>query len=148
MSSAAPAFKAAVFAACKSIYAAPIQVCYGHPGMDLEPDIVSVGDVRVTATQPVMSAARPREEVLELDVTFSCYRGGGPEAQQPVTERAYALLALLEEYARNDAQITFASSVRRALVVSHEMTEANTPELLAAGRSTQIVATIRAEARN
>lgn len=141
MSSRAPAVKAALYTLCSSLYAAPVQVAYGHPGTDLEPDIVSIGAVRSTQDIVTMTPIRPREESLLVDVIFSCYRGGGSESQQTVTERAYALLAQLENYLQT-TDYTLAGTARLARVVSHELVESDDPDLLALGRIAEITAQV------
>ena len=146
MPSNAPAFKAALFAACQSIYTAPVEVSYGQPGTDQEVDVVMVGNIRIQAVSPTLGTARRREETLDVEVTFWCYIGGGAEAQQPVTERAYVLQGLLEEYLRNGNNIFLAGSVRECLLISSDLTESG-PDELAQGRTAELVATVRAHSR-
>lgn len=146
MGSAAPAVKAALYARCQALYADPVQVCYGHPGTDQEDDIVSVAGARSTQDVATMTPNRPREESLDVDVVFSVYRGGGPESQQVATERAYALLALLEDYLKT-TDYTLAGTVRLARVTSHVLAESDDPDVLAQGRVSEITATVTCQVR-
>lgn len=143
--STAPAFKAAVYAACQSLYAAPVQVAYGHPGLTQEQDIVSVG--RTTSTQDFVTfGARAREETVTVEVIFSCYRGGGPEVEQVVEERAYSLLGMLEDHLR-DTDPTLGGVVRWSQLTSIDCQGATDPDVLAAGRCSEVTAVFTAHAR-
>lgn len=145
--SAAPAVKAALFAMLNTAYAAEaVRVTYGHPGRPDDADIVAAMDVWGEQEWAAMRAGgATREESLLLSVALSCYVGGGPEAQQPATERAYALLAILETALRADP--TLGGTVRSAGLLSHEMVEATSPEVLTRGRVTDISAIVRAVTR-
>lgn len=146
MGSKAPTVKAALFAQLGSLYSSPVQVCFGHPGTYLADDIVSVAGVRSRQDVSTMSPQRTREEELDVDVVFSSYRGGGPEVQQVVTERAYALLALLEDYLKT-TDYTLGGTVRLARVTSHDLAESDDPDVLAAGRVAEITATVTCQVR-
>ncbi len=146
MASKAPAVKAALFAVCQSLYAAPIQVAYGHPGTDLESDIVSVGSVRATQEIATMSTQRNREETVSVDVIYSCFSGGGPEVQQTVTERAYALCALLENYLQT-TDYTLSGTARLARVTGADLFESEDADLLALGRLSELTATVQVQVR-
>jgi hypothetical protein len=146
VASKAPAVKAALFALCQTLYPAPIQVSYGHPGTDLESDIVSVAAVRATQEVATMSPQRNREETISVDVVFSCFAGGGPEVQQTVTERAYALCALLENYLQT-TDYTLSGTARLARVTGADLYESDDAELLALGRLSELTATVHVEVR-
>lgn len=146
MGSQAPDVKAALLTACQSLYSAPVQVCYGHPGIDIEDDIVSVANARSTQDLATMGTTRRREETIAVDVIFSCFRGGGPEIQQTVTERAYELLGLLEDYLQGSGY-TLSGAVRLARITSHELSESEDPEILAMGRVSEIAAVVTAVVR-
>ena len=79
-----------------------------------------------------MSPQRNREETISVDVVFSSFAGGGPEVQQTVTERAYALCALLETTYRPP---TTRCPVPRGLRVSPAPTSTSqtTPNCLRSG---------------
>lgn len=144
--SAAPAFKAALYDACGSLFAAPVQVAFGHPGLTLEDDVVSVGRVWSTQEAATMGTARSRDEELWCDVTISCYRGGGPEAEQTASDAAFALLADLETYTR--LTDTTLGGVMRWTTLQDLTCEGSTdPEVLAQGRVVEIVATFHGFAR-
>jgi len=146
MASKAPAVKAALFTLCQTLYPVPIQVAYGHPGTDLESDIVSVGSVRATQEIATMSTMRNREELITVDVIFSCFAGGGTEVQQTVTERCYTLCALLENYLQT-TDYTLAGTARLARVTGADLIESDDPDLLALGRLSELTATVEVQVR-
>lgn len=146
MGSTAPQVKLALLAELEALYSAPVQVVYGPPGPDQEDDIVCVGNARSSQDLATMSPQRRREETLDIDVIVSCYRGGGIESQQPVTERAYALLADLEDHLQG-AGYDLGGVVRLARVTSHELVEAADPDVLAKGRVSEITATVTCHVR-
>lgn len=144
--SAAPRFKAALYAACQSLYPAPVQVAYGHPGLTQEDDIVSVGRTTSNLDVATYSPNRSREETITCEVVFSCYRGGGPEMEQVVEERAYQLLGLLEDYVRT-TDITVGGAVRWCMLSNVECDGATDPDILQAGRCIDLTATFTAHVR-
>ena len=146
MGSSAPRVKLALLAELEALYAAPVQVVYGPPGPDQEDDIVCVGNARSNQDLATMSPQRRREETLDVDVIVSCYRGGGTESQQSVTERAYALLADLEDHLQG-AGYDLGGVVRLARVTSHELVEAADPDVLAKGRVSEITAVVTCHVR-
>lgn len=144
--SAAPRFKAALFTVCQGLYAAPVQVAYGHPGMTQEDDIVSIGATTSVQEVATYSTNRSREEMVTCDVTISCFRGGGPEMEQVCEERAYALLGQLEDYLRL-TDITLGGVVRWCMVSSIDCDGATDPDVLSLGRCIDLTATITAHVR-
>ena len=150
MASAGKTAKAALhtmLAAAYATHAPAVQVSYGHPGPTVVEDLVAV--TSVTAEQepgPMRVGPRTREESLRIGVVISCYRGGGADVQQTVTEQAYALLTILEDALAVDP--TIAGTVRWGQVESYELTEADDPDVLARGRVTEITVTVQASARN
>lgn len=150
MSTAAVAFKSALYTACQTLYPAPALVTYGHPGAASADDMIAV--MNVTSEQEVgpMSPQRRREETLSVEVVFSCWSGGAD--QQTVTERAYALLADLEDYLTDtgvtaSTQITLGGAVRDCRVMGHELAETSDPDDMAMGRLAEITATVTARVR-
>lgn len=146
MGSSAPLVKAALLADLQALYTAPVQVVYGPPGPDQEDDIVCVGNARSNQDLATMSPQRKREETVDVDIIVSCYRGGGTESQRPVTERAYALLALLENHLQGTGY-DLSGAVRLARVTSHELVEAADPDVLAKGRVSEITAVVTCHVR-
>lgn len=149
MGTAAPAMKSALLAACRDIYDAPVFVCMGHPGTNMPDDIVSVGNVTSSLDIGPLAPTRTREEHLDVEVTFSVYRGGSD--QETVTNRAYELLGLLEAYltdagTASSSQLTLGGVVRRAWVNGHVLAE-STGETVAQGRVAEITAVVTANAR-
>lgn len=150
MSSAAPAFKAALYNACRTLFPEPAYVSYGHPGTVRRDDMVAVMNVTSEQEVATMSAQRRREETLTAEVVFSYWAGGSD--QQAVTERAYAALATLEDYLQDGGtiasiQITLGGTVRDCKVTGHVLEEADDPDLLAQGRLADITATVQARVR-
>lgn len=143
--SAAPAMKVALVSALQSAMPTGVQVSYGHPGSTMVEDLVAVMGVIAEQEVTTLATTRPRAETLRITVVVSCYRGGGPEVQQIVTERAYALLAYVESSIRTDP--TIGGTVWRSLLESADMVEADDPDVLAQGRVTEISAVINAAAR-
>lgn len=121
-----------------------VLVTYGHPGFSIPDDVVALGGVE-SSTAVVALGTRSRDELLELRFTVSCYRGGGPEVQRAVTEQAYALLGAVFDAIQTDP--TIGGTCRNAAITEHVMTEETDPDLIAAGRTTEIVATVTAAAR-
>lgn len=145
---AAPTVKAALVAMMETAFASDSQVhvSYGHPGRPEEDDIAAAMGVWSEQEWAAMRVGgASREETLMLSVSLSSFVGGGPEAQQTATERAYALLNTLETALRADP--TIGGTVRLAGVQSHEMLEATDPEVLSRGRVTDISVLIRAATR-
>jgi hypothetical protein len=97
-----------------------------------------------------MSSLRAREETL--NATVEIYVGSGDTDQQTVTERAYTLLGVLDDYLQDpgvtgSTQTTLGGAVRHAWLSSHELTETDDPEDLTRGRFARITATVTARAR-
>lgn len=145
MSTSAPTVKAALVAMITAAVGDRVLVTYGHPGFSIPDDVIAVGDVVAETEVKAMGAPRRRDETLRLSATVSCYRGGGPEVQQTVTERAYALLGAV--YAAVQTDPTIGGTCRDAAVTSHEMREETDPDLLADGRTTEIVFVVTTVAR-
>ena len=150
MSSAAPAFKAALFTACQGLFPSPALVTYGHSGTQSADDMIALMDMTSEQEVGPLSPQRRREETLTIEVVFSCW-GGGVD-QQTITTRAYALLALLEDYLQNSGvsastQINLGGVVRDCRVTSHVLVETDDPDDLALGRLAEITATVTARVR-
>jgi len=146
--SVGPQVKAALYNACVSLYAsqADVQVAYGHPGTAMANDIVSVGNVSSRQEIATMAPSRPREETITIEVTYSVYRGGGADQEQVVTERAYALLALLETQTRL-TDTTLGGIVRWCYLTDIRCDGETEPDLIAQGRVVELTATFEARAR-
>lgn len=150
-SSVAPVLKSGLVTMLTTAFAdePTVRVSYGHPGLAPEPDLVGVMGV-LTEQETATLGNRSREETLRVAVTVSCAVGGGPEAQQAATERAYALLADIESALRTDP--TVGGACRMAVVEGADLAEdiwwaeAYDPPV-AVGRVAEITATIRAVAR-
>ena len=148
-SSVAPALKAGLVAMLRTAFASDpaVLVSYGHPGPTSAPDIVGVMGVAADQSVATLAATQPREESLRVTVLVSCFVGGGDGAQQAATERAYALLALVESALRTDP--TVAGIVRKSQVESHDLAEDIAPAAAGTpiGRVAELAVVLRAEAR-
>lgn len=150
MASQAKAFKAALFTACQGLYADPILVSYGWPKSN-PPELVVVGNVTSDQELGPQSPQRRREETLTVEVSVTVFQGAVFD-QQPATERAYDLMALLENYLQDSGtvsslQITLGNTVRESRVVRVELAESDDQDLLAKGRAATLTATVQATVR-
>ena len=149
LATAAPLVKAAMVSLLTAAFAADgsVTVSYGDPGQSITPDLVMVTDVEAEQEIAALRVRPSRDETLRVTVVISTFVGGGPEAQQPATERAYAIFAVLADAIRAD--VTVAGTCRMAQVAEHVMTEMAAADLDAStqGRITGIAAVITALAR-
>jgi hypothetical protein len=146
--SAVPTCKAYLFGTVlPTLFPPPAQVTYGLPGSFEGNDMVTVGNARVTCETPVMGSARRVEEGIELSVMISCYRAGGPEAQQQATEAAYAMYSTFRDHFRATGNETLGGACREARVTSHELIEDDDPDDITNGRLSQIEITLSIKAR-
>jgi len=124
------------------------QVVYGDPGTDIENDVVSIGMVQSSAQPVNLSPNRPREEQLNVDILFSCFTGGGPDAQWPSTQRAYTYMATLETYLQVTSPIIDTPGVRVAWISSHNLDPGETLSgVEAMGRLASLTATMTVHVR-
>lgn len=123
-----------------------VLVSFGHPGNAKPDDIVGFMDVRSQQDPANLGTNRSREEVIELDVLFSIYRGGGAEQEVVCTDRAYYLLGQLENFVRV-TDTTVGGTVRHCFLISHTSDGSTDPDVLAAGRFIEVTATFQAYAR-
>ena len=100
--SAVPAVKAALVAELTSLFPTA-QVTYGAPLKATSEDIVAVQGARSTVEPDALDMTGSVREVIDLDVTFSVWRGRG--TQQVVTERAYAMLDAFRAALNDDPTI-------------------------------------------
>lgn len=144
--SGGPAFKDAFVAAAETIWAGTdVQVAFGHPGMNMQDDLVVFGAM-TSEQNPATMGQRSREEILTIEVVVSVFRGGGPEMEKVTSDRAYALLAQLENHARV-TDTTIGGSVRHCFLSSYTSTGVTDPNVLSAGRETDITAQFVAAVR-
>jgi len=152
---AAIAVKAALVSALTTAFTADanVVVTYGHPGTTLsDQDYIGVMDVGAEQATGPLGVQRRREETLEATVQISCAMGGGPEAQQPVTERAFALLDTIQTTLRTDPSLGGVSwSAELASYVAAEAIWWSPPEPgydpYAIGRLCEIAAVVKVVAR-
>lgn len=148
-SSVAGAFKDAFVAIAETIWVpatSAVLVSFGHPGQSQPDDIVGFLDVRTEQDFATLGTARERNEIIQLDVLVSCYRGGGPEAEKVASDRAYELLGLLEASVRT-TNITVGGTVMECWLISTDSSGRTDPNEIANGRTIEVTATFQARAR-
>lgn len=136
--------------------ATPVLVTYG-PTDDYDPDdIVEILDATfVDVENAPMSPLRNRNFDFTITGLITCYRGGGIEVQQLVTERALTLLGNASDWLQDSGNlpsthINLGGAVLWARVSSAEIHEAdgeNDDEDLSAGRTTVIAFVISGRIR-
>lgn len=145
------AFKSAFYEAIKALFAGDpdtehVYVVFGQPATYNPDDIVSFGRITAGQDAATMGTNRSREESLTLDVTVSCFMGGGEESEIASAQRAYELLRRIEHYVRM-TDTTLGGVVRMCVLTSHESEGATPEEIISEGRVTEVVATFAARAR-
>lgn len=146
----------ALFVACQQLYAdAGALVTFGQPGGEYLPDlIVAIMECRTPVTRPTQGPARSREKAAEVDIVFSVFVPGGPEAAQPANTAAWAAADQLETWLRTDPNQRLGGACRDSWV----STCVATPDIgwdhvdgidapIPAGRVVAVTATVRADIR-
>lgn len=146
----AQTFKSNFYTAAVALLAdQEVLVSFGHPGMEEQnwDDLVGFADLEVAQDVATMGTNRSREETLRLTVWISVHRDGeGPTLEQVTSDRAYALLGVLEHHVRQ-TDTTLGGAVRECFLTAHTSTGQTDPDLLTAGRTIEIEATFTARAR-
>ena len=149
LATAAPLVKAALVTLLTSAFASDgtVTVSYGDPGAAYTDVLVQVTDVEAEQEVAALRVRPSRDERLRVTVVISTYAGGGPEAQQAVTERAYQVFAVLADAVRADS--TIGGTCLTAGVAEHVMTEMDAADLDngTQGRMAGIAVVIAAHAR-
>jgi hypothetical protein len=115
-----------------------VQVSYGHPGRNMAREMVFIGDVSISQEFKALGG-RTKHETFELDLIISVVK---PGAQQRVaTERAFELLATIEELLR--ANLTLDGLVAWLNVRPEQLTEGFSED----GREAEIASLISGLAR-
>lgn len=139
-------FKEALFNLADSLFADPVLVCWGHPGINLPDDIVGIRDATNEEVWAALGAQRKNEQ-LEQQVVVSCWSGGTD--QKAVTQRAFGYLNTLDGGIRKPTgDPTLGGLVSVASITRVQLTESN-PLItdMAAGRVAELVVTISATKR-
>lgn len=151
--SKAPVFRAAMSALIKTALAGQTEVgiTFGSVPASEPDDMVFIK--RVISRKDFASiGAGTLKEFLDLDVVINCFRGGddivaatGQSTQQVASERAWALLALIETRVRTDITLGLAQPF---WVLTSRTDEVETnPDEEIAGRYSELTATFTAETR-
>lgn len=144
-------FKKVFYLAVKDLFAADpdtehVYVVFGQPSNYQPDDIVSFGRLGAGQEAATLSTNRSREETLTLEVTVSCFKGGGEDGEIATAERAYDLLRRIEHYVRM-TDTTLGGIVRTCVLTAHNSEGATPEELTDEGRVTEVIATFTAHAR-
>ena len=149
-------FRAALFNACKELFAADTDpytlVVRGLPSFANAQDVVAVGAVTTSQDFATFSSSlRTREETLTCQVDFYSFRPGGAGDSAAATElavetRAWAMLDAVAEYVRA-TDTTLGGVVRHCFLSDAAADAATDPDVLAKGRMHFISATFTAENR-
>lgn len=109
--SKAPAYRAAMFTLIKTalVGQAEVEINYGLISPSKPDDLVLISAVGKSGQFKAIGA-QSIDEYLDLRITISCARGGddlvnGVSTQQIASERAWALLALVETRVRSDVTL-------------------------------------------
>lgn len=143
----APDIKYEFYLIAQTIWAGTdVQVSFGHPGMTQADDIVSFGALETEQDVAAYGTNRAREETVTLEVLISVFRAGGAEMEKVASDRAYELLAALEQYVRV-TDTTVNGTCRHCFLVSTQSDGASNPEVLSRGRVIEVTARFQAKAR-
>lgn len=150
----ARAFRAALFDACVSLFAADTDpytlVVRGLPSFANAQDVVAVGAVTTSQEFATFSSsARTREETLTCQIDFYSFRPGGDAMEEVVEARAWAMLDSVAEYVRvTNTELKpdpdSAGIVRYCFLSDAASDAATDPDVLAKGRMHVISATFTA----
>lgn len=145
---AAPSVRTALVTLLGTLFPSPVLVSDGHPGTANPPSIVVTWDVEGDLEDVPIGAGR-QEETGTIDVVFSLYQGGGPEAQPTVNAQAFTNLAILRGALNNQAggDGTLGGACRFARVTHYKLDEPHTPDETAQGRLAELTVTITFVAR-
>lgn len=140
--------KSAMYSVAKSLYTDPTTyVVSGLPSSTSYPEIVSIGDVRVEELPATLTAgSREREELITVTVEITVAGGGLDDRQDALDQRAWALLGLLERYARI-TDTTFGGIVRECFMTEVDQTGVPVSIGTAQGREAVLRATFTAKGR-
>jgi len=145
---AAPLVKAAIYTALVSLYSGQaVTVLYGPRGPVTADDVVSVAAVRTIIEVVTIAPTRPRDEHHEVDVVFDCARSGPETSQQTTTERAYALLALLDAYLQTSPNETLGITGANQTWARLSAVALDEPQRQTAGRAAVLTATVTVRTR-
>lgn len=123
-----------------------VQVIFGAPISVHDNDFIAFLDLDTDQDPASFGSNRSRDEVLELDLLFSCFRPGGQDAELEAHNRIYELVGLVERWARM-TNTTISSSVRECFLVRTRSNGFTPKEMARKGRNLQLVATFQAKAR-
>ena len=145
--SAALAAKAALVAACRTLWPDPFVVFYGPCGIDEPDDYAEILDIAMDeVTEGArMAPARRRWHDFTITGRIATFSGGAEEIQQTVTERALTYLGELADYLQDtgvtaSTQTSLGGTVQWARLTTWEAVEED--EDIEDGRKTTVDFTI------
>jgi hypothetical protein len=123
----------------------------GDPG-DYQPDlIIALMGVKGPITQTTMGTNRSRDKRINIEVVISKYVHGGPEAQQPANQAAWAAADIIEAYFRTSPNEKLGGACYNSYVEVTDMTPAisweavdGLPDPVPSGRTAEIAMTVTA----
>lgn len=124
------------------------EVVWGWAPDTAADDVVMVLNAQVQNSQPVYGTQRPVEETMSLQVTISCWRAGGREAQRTASLQAMSMYSTLRDYFKTNANETLGGICRWVRVVSYELAEDDDEEAMHQGRLAQVDVVLSIRARN
>lgn len=151
--SKAPVFRSTMFALIKTALAAQVgvEITYGSIPTSGADDFILIRSITKRGDFASLGAGSLKE-FLDLDIIISCARGGddtvastGQSTQQIASERAWALLALIEARVRTD--ITLGIAQPFWVIVAKAQEIETTPDESVTGREAEITVTFTAETR-
>jgi hypothetical protein len=150
--SAAPLVKGALVDGIALLFAADpdVGVVYGPRGSYTRPDLVAVLGVTTEVDVATIGANRARSEAHEVTIVISSSRPGTVDAQRTVTERAYALLAIIDAWliaSPNETLAITGAQQTWARVARVELTEPADSDVLAKGRQANLTVTVAVRTR-
>ena len=149
--SKAPVFRSTMFTLIKSALAGnpAVQITYGSVPPSEPDDFILIRPVKKRSNFASIGAGT-LDENLDLPIVISCFRGGdditsGIPTQQIASERAWALLALIEARVRTDISLGIAQPF---WVIQSSTEEAETtPDEETQGRLAELTVTFSATTR-
>ncbi|HEY4269512.1 MAG TPA: hypothetical protein VGM94_15125 [Galbitalea sp.] len=123
-----------------------VLVKFGRPSRFLVDDVVSFGRLSSEQDPATAGTNRSRDEVLQLDITISCFVAGDDDQEEVASDRAYDLLERIEFFARS-TDPTIGNTVRECALVSHESDGMSPKTTVKTGRNIFLTATFEAKTR-
>ena len=140
----------AVYNVLAAMFPPPVLVSMGDPG-SYQPDvIVAVMGGRYVYETPVMTPARPRERICEVEVIFSVYQPGGDPSQSGAWTLVQTMVDQFDAYFKTAGNETLGGACRNARPTVGQVAFANTRDPESAnqtGSTAEVTVTVTAWVR-